>query len=82
MNTLSTKTIQTLANQQRKMAIESTISLTFISLVILMLVVGIDAGGIAIYWGQNGNEGINLADHCDPYSNGCTSLRVVFYFNY
>ncbi|KAG6786823.1 hypothetical protein POTOM_008440 [Populus tomentosa] len=62
-----------------------------------------DAGGIAIYWGQNGNEGtltqtcttgnyeyvnlaflstfgngqtpmINLAGHCDPYSNGCTGL--------
>ncbi|KAF9595711.1 hypothetical protein IFM89_003453 [Coptis chinensis] len=61
------------------------------------------AGGISIYWGQNGNEGtlaetcgtgnydfvniaflatfgngqppmINLAGHCDPYSNGCTSL--------
>ncbi|XP_058106589.1 acidic endochitinase-like [Magnolia sinica] len=60
-------------------------------------------GGIAIYWGQNGNEGtlaetcgtgnydfvnlaflstfgngqtpqINLAGHCDPYSNGCTGL--------
>ncbi|OAY66926.1 Acidic endochitinase [Ananas comosus] len=58
---------------------------------------------IAIYWGQNGNEGtladtcatgnyeyvniaflptfgngqtpmINLAGHCDPYSNGCTAL--------
>ncbi|XP_058106588.1 acidic endochitinase-like [Magnolia sinica] len=60
-------------------------------------------GGIAIYWGQNGNEGtlaetcgtgnydfvnlaflssfgngrtpqLNLAGHCDPYSNGCTGL--------
>ncbi|XVF04209.1 hypothetical protein REPUB_Repub05bG0062600 [Reevesia pubescens] len=79
------------------------ITLTFISSVILMLAAGIDAGGIAIYWGQNGNEGtleetcatgnydfvniaflptfgngqtpmINLAGHCDPYSNGCTSL--------
>ncbi|KAK6230559.1 hypothetical protein QUC31_002077 [Theobroma cacao] len=85
------------------MAIKSAISLAFISSVILMLIVGIDAGGIAIYWGQNGNEGtlaetcatgnydfvniaflptfgngqtpmINLAGHCDPYSNGCTSL--------
>ncbi|KAF8380134.1 hypothetical protein HHK36_027616 [Tetracentron sinense] len=64
---------------------------------------GLDAGGIAIYWGQNGNEGtltetcatgnydfvniaflptfgngqtpmINLAGHCDPYTNGCTGL--------
>ncbi|PKU60123.1 acidic endochitinase-like [Dendrobium catenatum] len=61
------------------------------------------AGKIAIYWGQNGNEGsladtcgsgdyafvilaflcsfgngqkpqLNLAGHCDPYSNGCTGL--------
>ncbi|XWS11039.1 hypothetical protein CRYUN_Cryun38cG0049400 [Craigia yunnanensis] len=85
------------------MAIKCTISLIFISLVIPMLVAGIDAGGIAIYWGQNGNEGtlaetcatgnydfvniaflptfgngqtpmINLAGHCDPHSNGCTSL--------
>lgn len=62
-----------------------------------------NAGKIAIYWGQNGNEGtlaetcatgdygfvilaflssfgagrtpqLNLAGHCDPYSNGCTGL--------
>ncbi|MBA0838030.1 hypothetical protein Goarm_010129, partial [Gossypium armourianum] len=61
------------------------------------------AGDIAIYWGQNSDEGtlaetcatgnydfvnlaflptfgngqtpmINLAGHCDPYSNGCTNL--------
>ncbi|TQD82139.1 hypothetical protein C1H46_032306 [Malus baccata] len=64
---------------------------------------GAEAAGIAIYWGQNGNEGtleetcatgnyeyviiaflptfgngqtpvINLAGHCDPYTNGCTGL--------
>ncbi|KAK6918300.1 Glycoside hydrolase family 18, catalytic domain [Dillenia turbinata] len=75
----------------------------FMSLVMLVLVTGSNAGGIAIYWGQNGNEGtlaetcatgnykfvniaflptfgngqtpmINLAGHCDPYSNGCTGL--------
>ncbi|XP_019194808.1 PREDICTED: acidic endochitinase-like [Ipomoea nil] len=70
----------------------------------LVLAVGCNAaGGIAIYWGQNGNEGtlsetcatgnydyvnlaflatfgggrkpmINLAGHCDPYSNACTNL--------
>ncbi|XP_065871546.1 acidic endochitinase-like [Euphorbia lathyris] len=63
----------------------------------------VEAGGISIYWGQNGNEGtlaetcatanyeyvniaflptfgngqtpmINLAGHCDPYTNGCTGL--------
>uniref|UniRef100_K4AJY4 chitinase n=4 Tax=Setaria TaxID=4554 RepID=K4AJY4_SETIT len=63
-------------------------------------------GGIAIYWGQNGNEGtlaqtcatgnyafvniaflcsfgsgqstpqLNLAGHCDPYSNACTNLSA------
>ncbi|KAI3451088.1 hypothetical protein Pfo_007753 [Paulownia fortunei] len=62
-----------------------------------------EAGRIAVYWGQNGNEGtlaetcatgnydfvnlaflatfgngqtpmINLAGHCDPTTNGCTSL--------
>ncbi|KAK8521969.1 hypothetical protein V6N13_022032 [Hibiscus sabdariffa] len=77
--------------------------LAFFCSIILLLVVNVDAGGIAIYWGQNGNEGtlaetcatgnydfvniaflptfgngqtpmINLAGHCDPYSNGCTGL--------
>ena len=62
-----------------------------------------NGGSIAIYWGQNGNEGslaktcatgnyafvniaflcsfgsgqspqLNLAGHCDPYSNACTNL--------
>ncbi|CBI40450.3 unnamed protein product, partial [Vitis vinifera] len=85
------------------MASPSPFSITFLSFIILLLVIGSDAGGIAIYWGQNGNEGtlaetcgtgnydfvniaflstfgngqtpmINLAGHCDPYSNGCTSL--------
>lgn len=77
--------------------------LALFSAMILLLAVGTKAGGIAIYWGQNGGEGtlaetcstgnfdyvnlaflatfgnnqtpmINLAGHCDPYSNGCTSL--------
>ncbi|KAE8679539.1 Acidic endochitinase [Hibiscus syriacus] len=77
--------------------------LAFFCSMILLLVVNVDAGGIAIYWGQNGNEGtlaetcatgnydfvniaflptfgngqtpmINLAGHCDPYSDGCTGL--------
>ncbi|KAM7508606.1 hypothetical protein LguiA_019059 [Lonicera macranthoides] len=71
--------------------------------ILLALAPGSDAGGISIYWGQNGNEGtlaetcatgnyrfvniaflptfgngqtpmINLAGHCDPYSNGCTKI--------
>ncbi|PUZ43311.1 hypothetical protein GQ55_9G651300 [Panicum hallii var. hallii] len=63
-------------------------------------------GSIAVYWGQNGNEGtlaqtcatgnyafvniaflcsfgsgqttpqLNLAGHCDPYSNACTNLTA------
>ncbi|KAG6663602.1 hypothetical protein CIPAW_02G036700 [Carya illinoinensis] len=33
------------------------VSLAFLLSVILMQVVSTDAGGIAIYWGQNGNEG-------------------------
>lgn len=75
----------------------------FRSLLLLLLAVGSYAGGISIYWGQNGQEGtlsdtcatgnynyvvlaflptfgngatpmLNLAGHCDPYSNGCTKL--------
>ncbi|OUZ99424.1 Glycoside hydrolase [Macleaya cordata] len=74
-----------------------------LGLLMHILVVGSNAGGIAIYWGQNGNEGtlwetcstdnyafvilaflptfgngqtpvLNLAGHCDPYSNGCVTL--------
>lgn len=83
---------------------KSNLSALFLPLVILMLVAGSEAGGISIYWGQNGNEGtlsdtcssgnyeyvvlaflssfgngqkpmLNLAGHCDPYSNGCTNLN-------
>ncbi|KAF5451674.1 hypothetical protein F2P56_026764 [Juglans regia] len=88
------------------MASISAASMSFLStLVMLMLLAlrGANASGIAIYWGQNGNEGtlketcaagnyeyvilaflptfgngrtpmLNLAGHCDPYSNGCTGL--------
>ncbi|KDP28548.1 hypothetical protein JCGZ_14319 [Jatropha curcas] len=85
------------------MEFRSAITLSIATLVWLTLAVNSDAGGIAIYWGQNGNEGtlaetcatgnykyvnlaflstfgggrtpmINLAGHCDPYSNGCTKL--------
>ncbi|RVW37172.1 Acidic endochitinase [Vitis vinifera] len=76
-----------------------------ISLSVLALLQTSYAGGIAIYWGQNGNEGtltqtcntgkysyvniaflnkfgngqtpeINLAGHCNPASNGCTSVST------
>ncbi|KAF2318501.1 hypothetical protein GH714_008380 [Hevea brasiliensis] len=85
------------------MASSSSISVLFLLSVILTLILGSDAGGIGIYWGQNVIEGtlaetcatgnyefvniaflptfgngttpmINLAGHCDPYSNGCTGL--------
>ncbi|KAL5573939.1 hypothetical protein UlMin_023536 [Ulmus minor] len=78
-------------------------SLAFLVSVLVALLTTTEAGGIAIYWGQNGNEGtlaetcatgnydfvniaflptfgngqtpvINLAGHCDPYTNGCTKL--------
>lgn len=82
---------------------KQAITISFLSLILLALATGAKSGGIAIYWGQNGNEGtlaqacntgnyefvivaflptfgngqkpmINLAGHCDPYSNGCTGL--------
>ncbi|CAI9764176.1 unnamed protein product [Fraxinus pennsylvanica] len=85
------------------MTLRKSASLAILPLVMLLLVVGSEAGGIAIYWGQNGNEGtlsetcatgnynfvilaflssfgngqkpmINLAGHCDPYSNACVGL--------
>ncbi|PKA55744.1 Acidic endochitinase [Apostasia shenzhenica] len=75
----------------------------FSFLIIASLLPISQAGKIAVYWGQNGNEGtlaetcasgnydfvilsflcsfgngqnpqLNLAGHCDPYSNGCTGL--------
>nr|CAD1817883.1 unnamed protein product [Ananas comosus var. bracteatus] len=81
----------------------SSAPLALLATLVILLAVRSNAGGIAIYWGQNGNEGtlaetcatgnyeyvniaflptfgngqtpmINLAGHCDPYSNGCTAL--------
>ncbi|KAK1559572.1 hypothetical protein Q3G72_015916 [Acer saccharum] len=45
------------------MAFRTAISLSFVCLVLLALAVGSNAGGIAIYWGQNGNEG-TLSETC------------------
>lgn len=85
------------------MALKSAISMLLFPLILSALANGCNGGKIAIYWGQNGNEGtlaeacgtgnyeyvvmaflptfgngqtpmINLAGHCDPYSNGCTGL--------
>ncbi|KAL5995299.1 hypothetical protein ACLOJK_025357 [Asimina triloba] len=81
----------------------STARILPIALFLGALVAQSHGGSIAVYWGQNGNEGtlaetcathnynfvnlaflctfgngqtpmINLAGHCDPYSNGCTGL--------
>ncbi|KAJ0031670.1 hypothetical protein Pint_13907 [Pistacia integerrima] len=41
----------------------ASISIALLLTASLVLVTGIDAGGIAIYWGQNGNEG-TLAETC------------------
>ncbi|KAL7586422.1 hevamine-A [Lactuca sativa] len=85
------------------MTFYSACSLAILASFLAALVVGSNAGGISIYWGQNGNEGtlsdtcstgnyeyvniaflwtfgngrtprMDLAGHCDPYSNGCTKL--------
>ncbi|KAH1115098.1 hypothetical protein J1N35_008476 [Gossypium stocksii] len=45
------------------MAITQARPLASLCSVIVLLVVNVDAGGIAIYWGQNGNEG-TLAETC------------------
>ncbi|GKU96746.1 hypothetical protein SLEP1_g9948 [Rubroshorea leprosula] len=39
-----------------RMALKSVVLLAFSFLIVLVLVAGADAGGIAIYWGQNGND--------------------------
>ncbi|KAJ8765938.1 hypothetical protein K2173_020454 [Erythroxylum novogranatense] len=45
------------------MALQSAIKFLIIAIALLMLAIGSYAGGIAIYWGQNGNEG-TLAETC------------------
>ncbi|KAI9382145.1 hypothetical protein POPTR_014G091600v4 [Populus trichocarpa] len=45
------------------MAVLTTTSMPFLVLVMLLLATGSNAGGITIYWGQNGNEG-TLAETC------------------
>lgn len=45
------------------MAITQAWPLAFLCSVIVLLDVNVDAGGIVIYWGQNGNEG-TLAETC------------------
>ncbi|OMP08539.1 hypothetical protein COLO4_06368 [Corchorus olitorius] len=45
------------------MALKPASFLAFFCSIVLVLIVSVDAGGIAIYWGQNGNEG-TLAETC------------------
>ncbi|GLT79712.1 hypothetical protein SLA2020_511890 [Shorea laevis] len=45
------------------MALKSAAVLAFSCLIVPFFFSGADAGGIAVYWGQNGNEG-TLADTC------------------
>lgn len=45
------------------MAVQTTTSMPFLVLVMLLLATGSNAGDITIYWGQNGNEG-TLAETC------------------
>nr|GMD44720.1 acidic endochitinase-like [Ipomoea batatas] len=87
------------------MASTNVFSTALFSFVLMVLAINTEAGKIAIYWGQNGNEGtleatcasgnygfvnlaflptfgngqapvINLAGHCDPFSNGCRNLSA------
>ncbi|KAJ0561016.1 putative chitinase [Helianthus annuus] len=87
------------------MSLDSRMAIYSAALVLATLVMGSNAAGISIYWGQNGNEGtlaqtcatgnyeyvniaflwtfgngrtprMDLAGHCDPYSNGCTKLSA------
>uniref|UniRef100_A0ACD5YNU6 Uncharacterized protein n=1 Tax=Avena sativa TaxID=4498 RepID=A0ACD5YNU6_AVESA len=80
-------------------------SLFIAGVLAMFLFASANGGSIAIYWGQNGNEGtlaetcatgnyafvniaflcsfgsgqtpqLNLAGHCDPYSNACTNLTA------
>ena len=49
----------------------SSSSLAFLlSIIFLILVVGTEAGGIAIYWGHNGNE--------DTLANTCATGNYAF----
>ncbi|MFS7945521.1 putative chitinase [Helianthus anomalus] len=87
------------------MSLDSQMAIYSAALILATLVMGSNAAGISIYWGQNGNEGtlaqtcatgnyeyvniaflwtfgngrtprMDLAGHCDPYSNGCTKLTA------
>ncbi|XP_066384383.1 hevamine-A-like [Miscanthus floridulus] len=86
-------------------ASSSSLACLFIVFLVSSALPGSHGGSIAIYWGQNGNEGtladtcatgnyafvniaflcsfgsgqkpqLNLAGHCDPYSDACTNLTA------
>jgi chitinase len=55
------------------MALKSQISI--LSLILLALTNGLNAGKIVIYWGQNGNEG-TLAETCA--TRNCKYVIIAF----
>ena len=57
------------------MAFKSPISVALLCLVMLALAMGSNAGGIAIYWGQNGNEG-TLAETCATGNYDFVNIRM------
>ena len=57
------------------MAFKSPISIALLCLVMLALAMGSNAGGIAIYWGQNGNEG-TLAETCATGNYDFVNIRM------
>ena len=58
------------------MAFKSPISVALLCLVMLALAMGSNAGGIAIYWGQNGNEG-TLAETCATGNYDFVNIAVL-----
>ncbi|KAJ7974110.1 Acidic endochitinase-like protein [Quillaja saponaria] len=57
------------------MASKSLISVALLSLVMLFLAVGSNAGGIAIYWGQNGNEAMDVPNSV-PRFKSCQAKGI------
>ncbi|XP_030468263.2 acidic endochitinase-like [Syzygium oleosum] len=61
------------------MASKSSNSPALLLSIILTLVVGINGGGISVYWGQNGNEG-TLADTCASANYNIVNLAFLSVF--
>ena len=61
------------------MAFQTIILLSVLSIVMLILARGSDAGGISIYWGQNGNEG-TLEETCATGNYGFVNIAFLASF--